>query len=108
MNNINKINFFQKNNIQSLQPMQGAISINSIDAQDTTVKSFKDVVSNMMNELNEVTNKPQQLTNDMLQGNADIHEVMTAVAESELIVQAVTTITGKILQTYEKIMQIQI
>ena len=104
MNSINQVNFFQKNNIQPMQ-LEGMVSI---DAADTNVKSFKDVVSGMMNELNEVTNKPQQLTNDMLQGKADIHEVMAAIAQSELTVQAATTVTGKILQTYEKIMQIQI
>ena len=104
MNSLNRINFIQENRIQPMN-LEGSISIN---AQDTKVESFKDVVSGMMNELNEVTNKPQELTNDMLQGKADIHDVMAAIAQSELTVQAATTITGKILQTYEKIMQIQI
>ena len=104
MNSVNQVNFFQKNRIQPLQ-LEGSISINS---ENTSVQSFKDVVSNMMQELNEVTNKPQELAGDMLQGKADIHDVMAAIAQSELTVQAATTITGKILQTYEKIMQIQI
>ena len=104
MQSLNRVNFFQMNKIQPMH-LEGSISIN---ADDTKVKSFKDTVSDMMVELNEVTNKPQQLTNDMLQGKADIHDVMAAVAQSELTVQAATTITGKILQTYEKIMQIQI
>ena len=43
-----------------------------------------------------------------MQGKADIHDVMAAVAKSELTVQAAATVTGKILQTYEKIMQITI
>lgn len=104
MDSLNRINFFQKNNIQPLQ-LEGTISI---DNQNTGVKSFKDVVSSMITEINDVTNKPQELTNDMLQGKADIHDVMAAVAQSELTVQAATAVTGKILQTYEKIMQIQI
>ena len=54
----------------------------NIAFSDDTIqtKSFKDVVSDMM----------------------------SAISQSELTVQAATTITGKILQTYEKIMQIQI
>ena len=104
MDSANRINFFQTNRIQPMQ-LNGGISI---DAQDTNVKSFKDTFASMVNELNEVTNKPQELTNDMLQGKADIHDVMSAIAQSEITVQAATTITGKILQTYEKIMQIQI
>ncbi|MBQ8847795.1 MAG: flagellar hook-basal body complex protein FliE [Candidatus Gastranaerophilales bacterium] len=104
MNKINKVNFYQMNNIEPMH-LNGNISIN---AQDTNVKSFKDVVCDMMGEINEITNKPEQLTKDAMQGKADIHDVMAAIAQSELTVQAASTITGKILQTYEKIMQIQI
>ena len=104
MNSINQINFFQRNNIQPMH-LEGGISINS---DSTNVKSFKDTVSSMIQEMNEVTNKPQELANDMLQGKADIHDVMAAISQSELTIQAATTVTGKILQTYEKIMQIQI
>ncbi len=104
MDSLNRINFLQTNRIQPMQ-LSGSVSI---DSQDTNVKSFKDTFQGMISELNEVTNKPQELTQDMLQGKADIHDVMAAVAQSELTVQAATTITGKILQTYEKIMQIQI
>ena len=103
MNNLNRVNFFEMKQIEPLK-MNGSISINS----ENTTKSFKDVVSDMMVELNEITNKPDQLTKDAIQGKADIHDVMSAIAQSEITVQAATTITGKILQTYEKIMQIQI
>ena len=104
MDKLNQVNFFK---MKSIEPMNlnGGISIN---ADDTNVKSFKDVVSDMMVEMNEVTNKPEKLALDAMQGKADIHDVMSAIAQSELTVQAATTITGKILQTYEKIMQIQI
>ena len=102
MDKINQINFFRTNR---MEPLEANISISS---DDTNVKSFKNVVADMMQELNEVTNKPQQLTQDAMLGKADIHDVMAAIAQSEITVQAATTITGKILQTYEKIMQIQI
>ena len=105
MREINQINFFQKNRIEPMRTLDGSISINS---DDTKVKSFKDTVSDMMVELNEVTNKPNELMVQAVQGKADVHDVMAAVAQSEITVQAATTITGKILQTYEKIMQIQI
>ena len=102
MNKLNQVNFFTQKHIE---PINGSISLNS---EDTKVKSFKDTFADMIGELNEVTQKPQVLTNDFMQGKADIHDVMTAIAESEITVQAATTMTGKILQTYEKIMQIQI
>ena len=107
MNHISQVNFFKMQNISEMPSMQlnGNISLNS---DEINVKSFKDVMGDMMTQINEVTNKPEQLATAAMQGKADIHEVMSAIAQSELTVQAATTITGKILQTYEKIMQIQI
>ena len=103
MDSLNRVNFYQRNNIRPME-LEGMVSFES---QDSKV-NFKDTLSSMINEINETTQKPQQLANDMLQGKADIHDVMAAIAQSELTVQAATTVTGKILQTYEKIMQIQI
>ena len=104
MNHISRVDFLQKNNIKPLQ-LEGSVSIN---AQDSNVTSFKDIMGNMISEMNEVTNKPDKLLVDAVQGKADIHDVMSAIAMRELTVQTATTVTGKILQTYEKIMQIQI
>ena len=97
---IGQVNFFKT---EKLQPLESTITVNA-----TNGKSFKDTIANMINEMNETTNKPQEILNDAKQGKADIHDVMAAVAKSELTVQAAATVTGKILQTYEKIMQITI
>ena len=59
MNKINQVNFFQMKQIEPMQ-LNGNISINS---QDATTKSFKDVVSDLMVELNEVTQKPKEISN---------------------------------------------
>ena len=104
MKEINQVNFFKMNKIEPMH-LNGGISVTP---EEINVKSFKDCMSDMMVQLNEVTNKPSELAQKAMQGEADIHTVMAAVAQSELTVQAATTITGKILQTYEKIMQIQI
>ena len=104
MNHLNKVNFFKMSSIEPMK-LNGSISANS---EDTKIKSFKDTIGDLMTEINEVTNKPQIMANEAMQGHADIHDVMAAIAQSELTVQAATTVTGKILQTYEKIMQIQI
>ena len=101
-NKIGQVNFFRT---EKLQPLESGISINAMDGN---AKSFKDTIVNMISEMNETTNKPQEILNDAMQGKADIHDVMAAVAKSELTVQAAATVTGKILQTYEKIMQITI
>ena len=104
MDKINQIgNLF---NTRQIEGLNGKISISSDSV--SVGKNFKDVISDMISEMNEVTNKPAQLTKDAMLGKADVHDVMAAVAQSELTVQAAATVTGKILQTYEKIMQIQI
>ncbi len=104
MDSINKLNFYQKNKIQPSN-IEGGISINE---KTSSIGDFKNTLTKMINEMNETTNKPQELTQDLMQGKADIHDVMAAIAKSELTVQTATTVTSKILQTYEKIMQIQI
>ena len=107
MNKINQVDFFKMQGIEQMPTMKLNGNI-SIEGENTNVKSFKDVVGDLMSQINEVTNKPEQMTTALMQGKADIHDVMAAIAQSELTVQAATTVTGKILQTYEKIMQIQI
>jgi len=105
MDNINKLNFYQKNNIQ---PVNLSAEMNVDASNAVSGASFKDTMQKMIGEMNEITNKPQELTQAAMEGKADVHDVMAAIAKSELTVQAATTITGKILQTYEKIMQISI
>jgi len=92
MNKINQVNFFKMHGIEGIPSMRlnGNISLNS---DEINVKSFKDVVGDLMTQINEVTNKPEQVTNAAMQGKADIHEVMAAIAQSEMTVQAATTVT---------------
>ena len=40
--------------------------------------------------------------------NVDIHDVMTAMAKSEISVNVATQLTGKVIQAYDKVMQIQV
>ncbi len=103
MDKLNQINFLNATN-RPIQKLNGTISFDN----DVEKTGFKDMFANMINEMNEITSKPEQVTKDVMLGKADIHDAMSAIAQSELTVQAATTITGKILQTYEKIMQIQI
>ena len=40
--------------------------------------------------------------------NVDIHDVMTAMAKSEVSVNVATQMVGKVIQAYDRIMQIQV
>jgi flagellar hook-basal body complex protein FliE len=70
--------------------------------------SFKNVMSNLTSNLNETVNAPDQLLQDSLTGKADIHDVIIAMNKAELGVNIATQLTTKIVQSYEKIMAIQV
>ncbi len=71
---------------------------------------FKQVFSGLMENFNNELNAPDNLLKDVMSGsqNVDIHDVMTAMAKSEITVNVATQVTGKVIQAYDKIMQIQV
>ena len=82
--------------------------VKSIEQPETT--NFKSVFSGLVSNLNQEVEKPDQLIKDQMMGNSnvDIHDVITAMSKAELGINVATQVTGKVIQTYEKIMQIQI
>lgn len=80
--------------------------LNSVEQPETT--DFKSVFSGLVENLNKDLNAPDQLTKDALVGKADVHDVMAAISKSEIQANIATTAVGKVIQTYEKIMQITI
>lgn len=71
---------------------------------------FKAVFSGLVENFNTELNAPDNLLKDAMSGNSnvDIHDVMTAMAKSEITVNIATTAVGKVIQAYDKIMQIQV
>ena len=87
----------------NMQPMR----MDSVNANSKV--SFSQTLLNAANNLNETVNAPETVMQDMLQGNgADIHDVITAINKAELSVSVATQITTKVIQAYEKIMNIQV
>lgn len=72
--------------------------------------NFKAVFSGLVENLNNEINAPDNLLKDVMSGNTniDIHDVMTAMSKSEISVNVATQITGKVIQAYDKVMQIQV
>lgn len=79
-----------------------------VSAKPMNSTDFKSVFSGLVENLNQELNAPDEITKDALAGKADVHDVMAAIAKSEIQMNIATTTIGKVLQTYEKIMQIQI
>ncbi len=71
---------------------------------------FKAVFSGLVENFNQELNAPDNLLKDVMSGNnnIDIHDVMTAMAKSEITVNIATTAVGKVIQAYDKVMQIQV
>ena len=78
--------------------------------EDMNTPDFKSVFSGLVENFNTELNAPDNLLKDVMSGNSgvDIHDVMTAMAKSEISVNVATQITGKVIQAYDKIMQIQV
>ena len=72
--------------------------------------NFKAVFSGLVENFNQELNAPDNLLKDVMSGNTnvDIHDVMTAMAKSEITVNIATTAVGKVIQAYDKVMQIQV
>ena len=78
--------------------------------EDKASPDFKQVMSGLVEDLNAELNAPDNLLKDVMSGsnNVDIHDVMTAMAKSEISINVATQITGKVIQAYDKVMQIQV
>lgn len=71
---------------------------------------FKSVFSGLVENFNNELNAPDNMLKDVMSGNTniDIHDVMIAMSKSEITVNVATQAVGKVIQAYDKIMQIQV
>ena len=78
--------------------------------EEPSTSDFKSVMSGLVEGMNESMNAPDNLMRDVMMGsqNVDIHDVMVAMSKAEISVNIATTAVGKVIQAYDKIMQIQI
>ena len=78
--------------------------------EEPSTADFSSVMSGLVEGLNNEMNAPDNLLKDVMMGseNVDIHDVMTAMSKAELSITVATTAVGKVIQAYDKIMQLQI
>lgn len=108
-------NFFQRvdltgriSNMPSIGTDMPSAKISGLD--ETQGSSFKDVMGGLANNLNQDINAPDNLLKSAMEGNSDvdIHDVMVAMSKAEISVNVATQITSKVIQAYDKIMQISV
>lgn len=87
----------------------GSMPSMGIDSKEKET-SFKDVMTGLAGNLNSDLNAPDKLLKSAMTGdsNVDIHDVMTAMAKAEISVSVATQLTSKVIQAYDKIMQISV
>ncbi|OGI10086.1 MAG: hypothetical protein A3I68_06065 [Candidatus Melainabacteria bacterium RIFCSPLOWO2_02_FULL_35_15] len=70
---------------------------------------FKDVLTSMLGNVNNMMNKSEQLTEAAVTtGKVNLHEVMIAMAEEEIALGLTTQVAGKFISTVEKLTQMQV
>ncbi len=71
--------------------------------------SFKSVMFNTLNNVNAITAQPDQMMQEAItNGTYDVHDVMLASAKAELTVSMTAQVATKVIQAYDKILQIQV
>ena len=104
------INLFERIQPTKLNTGSGVSPMRMGRVEKLETSDFSTVFSGLIENFNQELNAPDQLLKDAMQenNNVDIHDVMTAMAKAELGVSVATTVTGKVIQAYDKIMQIQL
>ena len=85
-----------------------SVRLDRVEKPETT--DFKSVFSGLIENFNNNLNAPDDLLKDVMQGNknVDIHDVMIAMSKSEISVNVATQMVGKVINAYDRVMQINI
>lgn len=85
-----------------------SIRIDRVEKPET--QDFKQVFSGLVENFNKDLNAPDDLLKDVMQGNknVDIHDVMVAMSKTEISVNVATQAVGKVINAYDRVMQINV
>ena len=87
--------------------LQSQLSFDQISGAEKP--SFMQVVGKVLNQANETLAVPDTLMHSAMVGDSvDVHDVMVANAQADVVLNITTQAATKVLQAYDRIMQIQI
>jgi len=78
------------------------------DAAQAGESDFSDLLKAAVQEAAGVAYKGESASLAAAAGKADVNEVITAMAEAEVMLQAVTTVRDKVIQAYQEIIKMPI
>lgn len=80
-----------------------------MEARDTGGKNdFADLVKNALQEARRIGERSEQMSIAGIRDNADLNQVITAVAEAEVTLQTVVSIRDKVIDAYKEILRMPI
>ncbi|WP_419797454.1 MAG: flagellar hook-basal body complex protein FliE [Terasakiella sp.] len=89
-----------------------ADTINKLPSLNETKEAggedFSDLLKQAVREAADIGYKSEVMSLKAAAGQADVNEVVTAVAEAEVTLQAVTTVRDKVIQAYQEIIKMPI
>ena len=69
---------------------------------------FGDLVSQAIESVQEQGQKTQQVSNAVVNGQGDLIDVVTAIAETEVALETMVSVRDKVISAYEEIMRMPI
>ena len=75
---------------------------------ETPGGGFSDMLKGAINSLNKAAKTSDAQTQAMAAGKANIVDVVTAVAETEVAIDALVSVRDRVIQSYEEIMKMPI
>ena len=73
-----------------------------------TGNSFSAVLKQALGEVQQIGHKSDVASRDMVNGKANMVDVVTAVAETQVAIDAVVAVRDKVINAYQQIMQMPI
>lgn len=77
-------------------------------AVPSALPDFGELVSENIQSVAESGKVSDQMSIDMVNGNANVVDVVTAIAETELAIESVVAVRDRVIQAYEEIMRMPI
>lgn len=91
---------------------RSAAEMNKLPTMDSAKEAggedFSDLLKAAVREAADIGYKSEQMSLKAAAGQADVSDVITAVAEAEVTLQAVTTVRDKVIQAYQEIIKMPI
>ena len=88
-------------------PSLSALARSSVNSGESDT-SFSSVLKEAMSAVNEAGKKSDTQSRAMANGRANMVDVVTAVAETEVAIDAVVAVRDKVIAAYEEIMKMPI